>query len=234
MLNIAICDDEEGYIGEVDNSLKGLQEKHKGQISIYYFNSVENLLQRSEKIRFDCIFLDIRLEKENFQIAQKLVLSNSEIRLFFLSDYEEHAFESFTYNPLGIIRKSKLSQDMEQVIYLMDKWMSSNRHTYEIIVDRSKISIDLEKVMYIDSQKNYLIFYMHSGETYKTRMTVKQLMTNINTLMFYRINAGCVINLRYLQKVEKRRVYLDGGMNFSIGRKAYPEFYKCYKEFIKL
>ncbi len=231
MLNVAICSDEEGFISEVDISLNGLKEKHKKQISVYCFNCVEDMLQMAASMRFDYVFLDIRLEKENFEIAQELALCNHEMRLFFLSDNEEYEFELFTFNPLGLVRRSKLRQDMEQIADVMDKSISGNRITYDIFVGRNKISIYVEEIMYIESQRNYMIFYMQNGEVYKTRMTMKQFMLSIDNLMFYRINDGCVINLKYLQKIEKRRVYLTGGMNFSIGRKIYPEFHKYYDDF---
>lgn len=232
MINIAICDEDEVYVREIDKNIKTLVDKYKNNISIYRFNCEEILLIEAEKILFDYVFLDVRFKENAFRIAQELVLTNCCMRLVFVSDYEEYVFESFSYNPFGFVRKSKLQHDMDEVIFLLDKQMADKMLTYEILVNKENISVCLDDVEYVDSKGNYLMFYMKNGQVYKTRMTVKHFMEDVNTLMFYRINAGCVINFKYLRKVENRRAFLNGGKDFSIGREVYPKFCTRYEKFL--
>ncbi len=231
MVNIAIYDNDEKYVCKIINFVKTVKEKYEERIAIYCFECPDKLLRVAQKEMYDYAFLDICLEGD-FKIAQSLILFNRSIKFIFLSDNEDLIFKSFSYNPLGFVRKSRFKYDMYEVLGSLDDEIRKRISTYEILVDRKKIFILLEDVMYVEARGNYLTFCMNVGQLYKTRMTVKYFMENLNTSMFCKVNAGCVINMKYLQKIEKRRVVLRDGKDFSIGRGIYSEVCTICEKFL--
>lgn len=232
MINIAICDDEEIYIREIQKYIGILQKKHNGIIEVFCFLWPEELLKKAEKIYFDYVFLDIRLRQENgFDIAKRLMRNNKELRIFFVSNYEEYVFDSFAYNPPKFIRKSKMMEDMKYSIELLDKWIINKISTYEFFEGRERRVICLGNLLYVISEGNYLKFFMNNGQQHKIRMTVKEFMNDMDKTIFFRINAGCIINMHFIRNIDKKCVVMEDGRQFGISRGNFMEFRKCYSLF---
>lgn len=232
MVNIAICDDEEFYVRQIGEALSCLSKKYGGMVSIESFQLPEKFLKSADNIVYDYVFLGINPGVINgFDIAAKLLAVNHRIRIFFISDYEEYVFESFTFNTPKFIRKSKFKYDMDYSLGLLDRWISEKSSPYEFSCGKEKIKIDLNDIVCALSEKNYLMLNMADGKVYKIRMTIKGFSEILHSKNFVIANSGCIVNLRYVCDIRKYFFAMRDNREITISYKRYADLKKCYMDY---
>lgn len=71
------------------------------------------MCEDSKNRTFDLVFIDWEMpEVDGFDLAQRLYMENSEIKLAFVSNHENMVFEAYEYTPFWFVRKRCIEKDM--------------------------------------------------------------------------------------------------------------------------
>ncbi|MCM1466506.1 MAG: LytTR family transcriptional regulator DNA-binding domain-containing protein [Alistipes sp.] len=224
MINIVVCDDNEYDVELIKNSLVAVADIFGGEIHIASFYNTKDVEGFLVNDRIDYAFLDIELPgTDGFSLAEAILNKYAEARIFFVSNYEERVFESFRYNPPKFIRKRKFDMDMAEAAELLKKWIRERLQVLYVKVDNENVTIKVEKIRYIDTCQNYIVYHLTNNSRITQRKTIKSFMEQNPCESLLKVNAGCIVNMRYVLKIKNRRIYLTSGEDFGIGRSIEKE-----------
>ena len=112
MLNIIYVDDEYMALENFAGMFKRLVPKQKLQL----FQDCSEALAYAQEKRVDVAFLDINMMIDGMTMADKLRRLNSDIRLVFVTAYNNYAAEAFARDALGYLLKPFEDAALEKVL----------------------------------------------------------------------------------------------------------------------
>lgn len=126
MINVAIIDDIKEDADALKNALKAIEVDYNVIFNNFFFESGESFLINYEKNKYDLIFLDIELGKENgINVARKLRVIDKETIIIFVTNVAKYATEGYEVDALDYIvkpvEKFALQLKMSRIISRVQK-----------------------------------------------------------------------------------------------------------------
>ena len=90
--------------------------------------------------------------------------------------------------------------------------------------------IDVKSVKVVSSYHHYVFWEDESGKETRIRAKIQNLEKQFADLFFVRVQKGIIINLRFISKINSRRVILKDGSDFNISR---DQLEKVRREYIR-
>ena len=112
MINVAICDDDIATTGKIEEMLCGIAKKCFIPAETEVFWDGKNLADAVEGgSRYDIIFLDIEMEKEDgITAAQKIRKVDKNTLIIYVTSHESYMQESFIVRPFRFLLKEMRKQ----------------------------------------------------------------------------------------------------------------------------
>lgn len=227
-MNIAIIDDDthfsEIFYQTVDQFMKTLFVKYKIDI----INS--NFLSESLKEKYDIVFLDIDLKEINgIDIGRKLMVSEVNPIIIFVSSRDDLVFSSFSVRPFYFVRKSCIKQDLKIMYVLLKKYLKENMSLLTFEFHGRKTNLFLKDIFFIESKDHDIILHTKNGE-YRYRATMKNILDALGTKTLVQFQKSYAVNLDYIMEINKGVIVLKNGEEYNIGRKFKDNVLQKYKE----
>lgn len=228
MLNLAFCDDDEVFLVQFLEMVKGEFKKNKVNVDCSLFTNGNKLIEAFKLRRpyFDVIFLDIDMPQMNGkQIAKELRTLDKNFKLIFITAYEHEALNMFQYNVLAFLPKDKLKIYLHDCIIRAIKAIEEDRpqmqyfRIYDTYDRIAEIKVPLNDIKYIEvlQRKVYLHSVTDSYQLYHyqfNHLAVKYLKSG-----FLDIHRTCIVNPKFVMKVGESSVWLDNGAELFMSRR---------------
>lgn len=232
MIKISLCDSDkyslrlnEVYILEI------LQEMNRKAEVVSFLNGRE-LVDYSRKNKVDAVFLDINLKGDNgLEIARLLKKINRDLVVAFLTGDRRYAFEAFEVDAVGYLVKPFDIKDLKKNVIKVYNQVLLNRRTqrltYVTVTEGNvKKRILQNTILYVEKMGNKCIFYTTKG-TLSIYESISSLISRLDK-NFIQISQSVIVRMEYIHKIEKGRIYLKNGCDFSIGRKYLKDLKEQY------
>ncbi len=230
MINIAICDDNKII---VDMIRKCVSDYMREETTIHKFYNGEDILNASMTIKFDIIFMDIKLSREEqikgldngINVSARIKATQPLAALIFISDYTSYFGEMVHVEPLGFISKPF---NREDIIEMLKKAIIR-----KATIDNSNISvkyyginvrINLSEIKYFYSQLRKI--YIHKDELNQDDFSFYDKLNNVEDKMrieypnFVRVNHSYLVNKAFITDYKDNNVYVgSSNIVIPIGRK---------------
>ena len=182
---------------------------------------------------FDILLLDIDLpDKSGIDFANDYIKIYPNIKIIFISSYNELVFDSFKVHPYNFIRKENI--DIELNDTLLELLDLLKMHKKEIVLNNKDNTTIIQQsdIIYIESFKHYCYIYTkRTTEPYKIRTNMRQILEDLN-FCFYRINRSYIINLNEIKQIKNGRVILKNNMEVTLQRGQIKKFQNTYDHFL--
>lgn len=146
----------------------------------------------------------------------KKINETANIPIIFISAFSDHITlneaiklnpSSFLVKPVG---KNQLLAAIEMAIdqpYGDDDENLATTVENLIIKDGYKyVHIDIHEIVYVESDRNYMTYFLDSGKKIIERTTLKQLQEKLKPYGFIKINRSQIIQLSKVDSIEKHQV----------------------------
>lgn len=209
-MRIAICDDDAEMTELLKSTLNELFEQYLSDFEITAFASGGDLLNSYKENKFDVIFLDIDMpEITGFDVAKAIRDGFSKCCIIFISSHSELVYDSFDFQPFDFVRKD-LYKSLDNKLSLVVKKIVFHSKQNEIIVfedeNKRKYPTPVRNILYLESEKHYIKYYViGQSAPFKVRGTIKECEKEFEQYDFVRIHKGYIVNLRYLDFIDKHR-----------------------------
>lgn len=236
MLKVVICDDEENILKEASYIVdKKLTEKQMSY-NLQAINDARILLDELKKNTIDVLFLDIDMPYySGMDIASYISENNLSTILIFVTSHDELVFKTFAYKPFGFLRKTHLTEEIDELIDRLSKELEFRKQELVIAKAGEIVKIPLNEISYIESDGNYL--NIRTGEEIiRHRETMTNMENELKGKDFIRCHKGYLVNVNHIEKMKMSELVVKCGNDDAIlhvGRSYEKDVKKKIMESIK-
>lgn len=112
--------------------------------------------------------------------------------------------------------------------------MREDKDIFEFKEKKTRVRIYCEDIVFWESEGHYLLAHTKDGQIYRKRCTMAKLFTRVDEKVFKRTHRAFTVNLYYVQKTDKNKVYLSEPWEWvPLGRTYKKSFLKELEAFKK-
>lgn len=226
-MNIAICDDEQEYIDDVENHLNLYFSEHGISFDLFTFNNSADILNC--KTKFDIAFLDIEIDNVNgIEIGKQLKKRYPDIVLIFVTAYNHYLDKAMD---LGItrffekpIKSERFYEGLKRAIALVDNtevkiYLKNDDCGFEKVYCRDIVCVE------IFGRKTKVTT---KDKTYFSKDNINVWHDKLNKSYFDYPHKSFIINTNYITYFNRDYVILNDCYNVPIAYSKRGEFKKKF------
>ncbi len=225
-MKICVVEDEEVWRNKIEEIIKKycLDKNILFQIDLY--NNGKDFLKNKN---VDLVFLDIELaEGENgFDIAEKMMDTEKQCKICFLTSHTELARWGYRVNAFRYIDKKHL----EEIVEALDFFFKTKVQERNICCNDSYgiyRKIKLDTLLLVETSARKLRYLMVNGNEYFCEGNISEMSHNLEKFGFFQIQRSYIVNMKYIKKIDSRKITLCNGLEIAIGRTHSNEFKKAF------
>lgn len=229
MHKVAICDDYQGYIRNLEKRIARLGV---GNLEVCSYTSGRQLLRDLDRMH-DIIILDIQLgDSDGKEVAKKIRKVNKNAVLVLCSGVEQPTPEAFVVNAYRYIIKSDPDEVTDRV--LKETFEEADRRFAQKCmladVDDTQVRVNIKDIMYISKLKYGSEIHMDPGEPFfqGKQVTVKRHLTELYESMkdygFEYAHNSYIVNCRWVSDTQKDCLRLLNGEILNVSRNKRKQF----------
>ena len=172
------------------------------------------------------LFLDVLLgDNTCFDLLEKIKFDN--LKIVIVSAYDNYAIDAFKYHAIDYILKpididaiinitKKIYRDYLNETYSLEGQTTllhnilneSNNSNYIAVSSLNDIQvIKYDDILYLQSDGRYTTFFLIAGNKLVATKNIGEYEKSLGTFNFFRIHKKYIINIKYIESIDKR----DGG-----------------------
>lgn len=231
MISIAICDDSVNMLTSLDEGIKDYASRNEKEIRTFLYHDGPDLLNEYTG-KFDLIFLDIKMPKMNgVDVAKKIREKDSKVMIIFLTSLMQYALEGYKVNATNYIIKPISSKRLEMELDRCMKVISQKEEPYICFHnDNGNYRILLKEIIYIETYNRNLLIHTNEKNII-CYWKMKELESKIGSYGFARNHSSYIINLFYVENIEKNDIKLSTGERLPISKTKKKEFMEKLAEY---
>ena len=227
MIKIAICDDDEIFLQQEKKIIQNFFLKYPHEYNVDLYTSGKDFLKAEELNTYDIVFLDISMDEiDGLETAKCIRTNNQKVYLVFVTAYITYSTEGYKVDACRYILKNNmlLEAAMEESLYSIIQKMKVKGNKRIFMFQEGKREIDLSEIIYIESNLHKLNFYMNVAKNsqYSLYGKLDAIETEIGKAGFCRIHKSYLVNMKYVENMERYYISLKDGTKLSIAKPRYP------------
>lgn len=225
-MKICVVEDEEVWRNKIEEIIKKycLDKNILFQIDLY--SNGKDFLKNKN---VDLVFLDIELaEGENgFDIAERMMDNEKQCKICFLTSHTELARWGYRVNAFRYIDKKHL----EEIVEALDSFLKTKVQERNICCTDSYgiyRKIKLDTLLLVETSARKLRYLMVDGNEYFCEGNISEMSHNLEKFGFFQIQRSYIVNMKYIKKIDSRKITLCNRLEIAIGRTHSNEFKKAF------
>lgn len=225
-MHLAICDDEPDQIARIASALEAYRAEKLPSLRWDAFQSGFSLLSAIEQgSDFDAILLDIFLTDTNgMDVAHSIRTMNDSIGLVFLTSSADYAVESYTVEACDYVLKPVTQSMLFRTLDKLAGRVQEEIHQGIVVrsVEGNLVKIEWRQLMYLEAMRHIVVFYHADGTSTKARLPFTSFVEKLSDQEnFVQTHRSFIVNLHYVHRIEKNRVFLLNGAELPLPRSRY-------------
>lgn len=221
MYKVAICDDDPDVLKRLSIMIqKYIAEHDLAMVYRTYLNPKMLIADMEEDGHYDIIYIDVEMPQLNgIDAIRKIKKLQPFCLIIILSSYTEYGVEAVNLEVFRYLVKGKT----EDLFYLsldaaLKRVEVDDEDCYCIVTPRKHIKIALRDILYCYKNAKMCVLVTEKGH-YCERKTLQQLLIDLNKLQesFVMIERGFIVNIRYINRIDKKELVLDNQQRLPIG-----------------
>ncbi len=231
MINVCIVEDELNQAAVLKNYITTYCDAHKQQVNITYLPDGLDLVD-DYKGQFDIILLDIQMKHlDGMAAAEKIRKVDADVIIIFITSTVQYAVQGYAVDALGYVLKPVPFPQFEQLFdKAITRVQAKQQHVYvKVSVDDKQLKLDVNSIHYIESQRNNVIIHCEDDD-YVTVGPLKRFDEMLAPHGFSKCHNAYVVNLSFVEAVQKEEVLLTTGVTLPISRARKKDFMAALTE----
>lgn len=238
MYTIVFCDDNTQYL----ESLKEFVRKECARFisrGVDFsigptFGAGQETIEYIREHHVDVLLLDIDMPNmSGFDVARRLCKEHPQIKIVFMSAYDNFVYSSFDYYPFAYLRKSHLKQELPKVIERIVEKMNETDKQLTVLTTEGMKKINVQSILYVESTRNYFTIHLIHSKEYVCRGTLSSVEKEFEGCDFFRVHSAFLVNLEHVEKILENGYVLVKNETLPIAQKRAKEFKRVYMDYIR-
>lgn len=223
MVRIAIVEDEQIYVQQLETYIQQYEKERKTQIKTTVFSDGADITEKYCG-GFDIILMDIQMKfMDGMTAAEKIRSMDHEVVIMFITNMTQYAIRGYEVDALDYVVKPveyfAFSQKLDKAIGRIKK--KENTYISISTLDGMK-KIGVSDIYYIESQGHNALFQTVKG-TVISRAALKEIEDSLGQFGFYRCGKGYLVNMKQVEGVSAGCCTING-TQIPISRVKKKEF----------
>ncbi len=230
MIRVAVCEDEEVLLNQLENWVRVILDRHSIQSHIESYVNSSALLARDA---FDILLLDIEMKPlSGMELAKKLRVRGDESKLIFITAYPQYAVEAYDVQAFHYLVKPVDIERLEKVLLQVCSSLQKEHQQAIAIRQGSGIRrIPLEQILYLEVLDRKI--YLHTeGEAVPFYGKLEELEPTLPKI-FFRCHRSYIVNFIHVQRYGKGDVLLDNEESIPLSKRRYKDFGLAFMNYLK-
>lgn len=238
IMQIAFCDDEKAYV----DLLTGYAKKYLSdcedvisKVNIDRYSSGEELLEAYRQGKcYDLIYLDIRMKKLNgFETAKEIRSLDRKVMIIFVTSMGDYILNCFEYRPFWFIIKPVSEEKFRYIFHraLLEITNTRTRKYSFYTKEYGNLCMDVDKIIYMESVLRKINIYA-AMEQYTYYASLSEEEEKLKKYDFVRIHKGYLVNMAYIQRINKNNVVLKNNIVLPLSERRYKNVFDCFTSYL--
>lgn len=231
MLNIAICDDDIQITGQIESLILNIAKRNYVDVETDVFWNGESLADAvAAGDRFDIIYLDIEMDKEDgISAAKRIRKYDKNVLVIYITSHENHMKESFVVRPFQFLVKPVSEKQMETCFMAAYEDINNGDFYFRYSYQRMNHKVLIRDILYFESNKRK-VFIVTGEETFELYGKLNEIENSLKVckVSFLRVHQSFLVNYKHVKGQSYDFVVMDNGKKISISedrRKMISEQY---------
>lgn len=222
LVNIVICENDKNDQEFVKAKVVEILDDLDIEYEIKVYNSGDDLLEGYDKYT-DIILLDIQMDGlDGMETARKIREFDDNVEIIFITSFVEYALEGYEVNAYRYLLKPVKDENLRTSLINCLNDRNFVKRSIVIKEGDTRIKISLKDIMYIEVQGNDITVHTLK-DTYRTKGTMSNFETEINSNMFVRCHKSYLVNLEYIKSIKRYTSILVNDEEVPLSRNKYKE-----------
>ncbi len=237
---VAICDDEEFYLEEIEKHVSVFGNEMELSIVYRLFAGGDDLMQAiADGELFDFYLLDIDMPGiSGIDVAEQLRKTEKHPTICFITSYEDYTANAYQVKAEAYIMKPVKYLDLKEALskmliladYKKNSEEAKNRYL-RLKTGSGYTTISIQRILYIEKRRNQCIFHMVDGEL-TCYETLKNIYPKLNPGQFFFTHQGYIVNMEHVKEVDKEFVHLGNNIDVPLSRSRIKEMKSNFEKML--
>jgi DNA-binding LytR/AlgR family response regulator len=223
VFSAAVVDDDAGFRKKLKHFLQRIGEEETLSCRIDEYESGLDFLSDA-KTGYQLIFLDVEMpHMDGIETARRLRKKDPIVGIIFVTNMAQYAINGYEVNAIDYIVKPVEYFTFAYKFKKALRFCETRREQEVILVQETGVvRILYSTIRYLTKDKNYIVYHTTSGD-YLERGTMAEKKEVFLANGFAECSSGCVVNLRYVTRMEYEQVWV-GEEVLSVSRSKRKSF----------
>ena len=233
-MKVAIIEDNQEALDYYLKYINRYQKEEKVKIELCTYENGADLLKDYNK-DFHVIFLDIGLPIMNgLEVANKIREVDESVLIVFVTNLPQYAIEGYKVNALDFLLKPVTYSDFQIEMKKIERNLKLKKKNYLVLNLKGIVhKIPFSSIIYVEIIHHDIVIHTDSND-YKFRGSLKSIEENLDMQLFSRCNNCYLVNLNYVESIDKNIVILTNNKELLISRNRRKPFLDDFTVFLNM
>ncbi len=227
---VAVCDDEQEYLEKLKEIVNSWSARNAQTCEVRTFNSAEAFLFAYEDDKaYDILLLDVEMKGvSGIELAKRIRADNNRAEIVFITSHFEFVGEGYEVDALHYLVKPISEQKLMEVLSKAAARLRVEAPYVVISCEGETVKLYESEILYVEAFLHYL-----SIHTKKKEYKIKESMASFESRLsgdFYRIHRSYLVSLKYVTRISRASVTVDGKTDLPVARGKYDDINRAFIE----
>lgn len=222
-LSAVIVDDERNAIEMLENLLEEFPEVELKASVDNADDGIKQIIHHNPEI----VFLDIHMPNKNgFEMLDELKEYNINPNVIFTTGYDEYAIQAIRYSAFDYLMKPVDSGELKNAIIRFEQENPTSffSRTQDLLVKMQYnklkfnartgfILVEPQNIVYCKADSNYTLMFINDGRKECLTQNISKIEHILPRDLFIRTSRSLLLNIKYLDKVDRKNRICELGFN---------------------
>lgn len=217
MIHIAVVDDEHIFRDVISKIINKKMQDLKIPCEIHELSNAKSLISLVEATPISLIFLDIDMPELNGLEAGEYLFNKKHNReIVYVSGFDNYVFDALKYYPFNFVRKSHMQYEIPNTIENFIGIYNTDTTFINIRSEYKSLRVLVKDILYISKMGRKTSITKSNDEPIYTWESMATIEKSCLHLGFSRISKDRIVNLKYVESIEKGRIILNNGITLPL------------------
>lgn len=226
--HIAICDDDETQLQTLHTQISKWSQCSGHPCEIHSFPSAEAFLFAYEDDKTcDILLLDIEMNGiSGISLARRIRREHHRAEIIFITSHFEFISEGYEVDALHYLTKPVPEEKLTAVLNKAAERLGKEPPHIIISCEGETLKLYEEDILYVESFLHYISIHTTEKE-YRIKENISAFEKRLSA-DFFRIHRSYLVSLKYIVRISRSVVTLEGNVELPLARGKYDEINRAF------